>query len=134
VSQSIHQTDFELSFQILKKLFYITEQQRIIYGFQRNNYTKTVSTTAQETRHYDYIYVGYAHDIYESKQGIWKPYLGVNGILSDETVSAALIIGSRWSIGKTCQLESRITASKKNLNAQLGISMRYRKSKSSKVN
>jgi hypothetical protein len=55
----------------------------------------------------------------------------VNGISSDQTLSAALLIGPRWSINKICQLESRITVGKKNLNAELGLTMRYRKSKSS---
>lgn len=104
----------------------IEEKHRILFGFQKNNYVKAVSTSKPITLTYDYYYAGYIRD-FGNQQRKWKPYLGGNFIYNDNSLAIGVLVGSRFIIGNIFQLENRLTISKNNINAQLGISIRYRK-------
>ena len=104
-----------------------TVKDRIIYGFQRNYFTRTITSSESIDLRYEYYHIGYIRDLGKSNKKTWKPYLGGDFIYSDQKAVLGLLIGSRVSIVDRFDLENRITISKKSMNAQLGISFRYRK-------
>lgn len=104
-------------------------KNRIFWGFQRNHY-KVQSVADNLTKQIDFYYFGYMRELKSENKWHWKPYMGGNFLIYDgRRPSFGLIIGSKLPLSKFCHLENRITIGQKNMNAQLGLTLRYKKSK-----